>query len=150
MDKFNFDKIIEKVERMKTDLPKVIANDTLNYFMEGFDKQEWDGQKWKEVQRRTPGTPAYKYPKKGADSRRNSAILVRTGTLRRALSNSIVKADFNSIKFVVTTGGENEYAGYNNYGTSKIPKRQFVGDSPLLRKRQLDKIKSYMQKIWQG
>jgi len=144
MDKFNFDKIGKNLERLKHELPKVLANDTKNYFVEEFNKQEWNGTAWEQVQRKIPGTKAYKYPKKGADARHGRAILVKTGKLRRDVVNSLERADWDMIRFKV----KNDYGAYHNVGTDKIPQRQFMGDTPKLRQRQLDKIKSYMQRIW--
>lgn len=132
---------------MKKELPLIVANATVNHFAEEFDKQEFNGTAWKEVQRRTPGTKAFKY---GTPSSRNSAILVRTGTLRRALVNSKRRVSFDLIELRVTTGKKNEYAGFQNFGTDKIPKRQFVGQTPALTRLQLEKIKSYVNRIWQA
>jgi phage gpG-like protein len=146
LTKFNFDKIGERVAQMKRDLPRVLANDTKNYFTQNFKKQEWNGTKWAEVERRKPDTNAYKYPKKGADSRHGRAILVKSGNLRRDVGNSLERADWDMIKFTV----RNDYGIYHNEGGENLPKRQFMGDNPELRKRQLAKIKSYVQRIWQG
>lgn len=147
LDKFNFRKVHAKVEQMKKELPKVLANDTKNYFVEEYNKQSWNGSAWKEVERRIAGTSAYKYPKKGADARHGRAILVKSGKLRRDVVNSLERADFNMIKFVV----KNDYGIYHNEGSSKsnLPQRQFMGDNPTLRARQLNKIKSYLARIWQ-
>ena len=105
LDKFNFGKIVEKMEQVKKDLPKLLANDTLNYFVKSYNTQKWDGVKWQEVQRRKERTPEYKYPKKGADARHGRAILVgnglsESGHLRTNLINSKESATFDSIKFV--------------------------------------------------
>ncbi|CAB4126206.1 hypothetical protein UFOVP153_42 [uncultured Caudovirales phage] len=144
MDKFNFSKVVENVERMKRELPKVVANDTKNYFVEEYNKQEWNGNKWEQVQRKIPGTKAYKYPKKGADARHGRAILVKTGKLRRAVAGSLIKATWPTIRFEV----KSDYGIYHNEGSNKLPQRQFMGDTMKLRQRQLEKIKSYMQRIW--
>lgn len=146
LTKFNFDKLAERVTQMKRDLPRILANDTKNFFIQNYNQQEWNGAKWQEVQRRIPGTKAYKYPKKGSDSRQNSAILVRSGKLRRDVANSLEHANWDSIKFTV----HNDYGVYHNEGGKNLPQRRFMGDTPALRKRQLDKIKQYMQKLWRG
>ena len=144
LTKFNFDKVKEKVASMKNALPIVLANDTKNFFVEQFNKKEWAGAPWAEVQRRIPGTQSYKYPKKGAEARHGRAILVKSGKLRRDLVNSLERADWDLIKFTV----RNDYGIYHNEGDEHLPKRQFVGDTPELRRRQLLKIKSYVAKIW--
>jgi hypothetical protein len=146
LDRFNFSKVIEKMEQVKKDLPRLLANDTKNYFVGEYNNQEWNGQKWKEVQRRIPGTNAYKYPKKGADSRHGSAILVRTGKLRRDVTNSLEVATFDKIKFTV----RNDYGQYHNEGGDKLPKRKFMGQTNKLRDIQLNRIKDFINKIWQA
>ena len=61
-DSFNFQRVIANMDRVKTTLPKVLANETKNYFIvENFNKQQWDGKPWEEVERRKEGTKAYKY-----------------------------------------------------------------------------------------
>ena len=144
LDRFNFKKVVEKVEQMKRELPKVVANDTKNYFVEEFNRQSWNGSAWPQVQRKIPGTKAYKYPKKGADARHGRAILVKTGKLRRNVAGCLIVATWPTIKFEV----KNDYGIYHNEGTDNIPQRQFMGDTLKLRQRQLDKIKSYMQRLW--
>lgn len=142
--KFNFDEVKERVAKAKNALPIVIANDTKNFFVEQFNKKEWNGQAWAEVQRRIPGTNAYKYPKKGAEARHGRAILVKSGKLRRDLVNSLEQANWDKIKFTV----RNDYGVYHNEGDDHLPKRQFVGDTAELRRRQIAKIKSFFDKIW--
>jgi phage gpG-like protein len=137
MNKFNFDEIGERFERLKIELPKVIANDTKNYFVESFNSEKWDGKSWE--------------PRKDKkDSGRH--LLVKTARLRNDLINSNKSATWESIKFSI----DNPYAAVHNDGLRSgrgagftMPKRQFIGQTKELTKRQLDKIKSYMKRVWQ-
>lgn len=145
MDKFNFDKIIAKLERSKREIPVKLGNDTKNYFLSSWAKQGFGGEKWKEVQRRTPGTKAYKYAKPAARTR---AILVGKGSgrLRRDVANSLRTATWDKIQFTV----QNPYAIYHNTGTEKLPKRQFIGQTRELTNIQTTVIKTAIGGIWQA
>jgi phage gpG-like protein len=171
MDKFNFDVILKRMERMKSDLPVRLANQAQNFFVASFDKQGWDN-----------GSVTPWAPRKGKVT--NKPILVKTGALRRAVSTSIRNATFESVKLVIAL----PYAAIQNYGgtinkgsreavlhfnkqgkfakakfnknyshsgnvtigahTIGIPARQFVGDSATLRVQQKTKIISEINKAW--
>jgi len=87
-------------------------------------------------------TKAYKYAKPSARTRH---ILVKSGALRRAVNNSIRSATFNRVELIVGV----PYAEYHNEGTKSIPKRQFMGDSVILRRKQIQLINKEVDKIWQ-
>lgn len=148
MDKFNFSEVLKKSEQLKNELPILLANQAQVYFTESFTNQSWDGKEWKEVQRRIEGTPEYKYPKYKGLSRRTTPILVRTGNLRRAVSNSVRTGhvSFDEIKLVVPI----EYASYLNKGTDKMVQREFIGDSPILKKKQIQLIEAQMKKLFEN
>lgn len=168
MSKFQFEIVLKKFERVKKELPLQVANTTKNFFIkENYNKQQYDGKKWKDVKRR------------GGKSRRsNSAILVQTGRMRRAVANSLKKATFDLIEFNVTEatakGGFNYAAvhqfGYN--GTVKgytrksrsrrrgkkstvvvkphhvnITQRQFMGQTTKVTKEQIKKVRQVEDKI---
>jgi hypothetical protein len=137
MNKFNFDKIIKNVEALKRSLPIELGNETKNYFMQSFRDEAWDGKTWLRPQRRD---------KKGKSSRLNSATLVQTGALKRAVSNSLKERTFQRIRFEVT---DVDYAGYHNNGIGQ-PQRQFIGDTNTLRKKQLAIIEKQVNRVWQG
>lgn len=143
--KFSFDKVLKNVEQTKRELPIKIANAAQNFFNEEFKNQEWDGKPWQEVQRRIPGTGAYKYPKISKLGRRTSNILVLSGRLRRDVSTSKKIVSWDKIVFKVVT----PYAGYQNYGTNKIPQRKFMGNSQKLTKLLREKINENIKRIWQ-
>ena len=147
MEKFNFQELIKDVEQLKKELPVLLANQAQVYFTQSFSNQGWDGHPWQEVQRRIPDTPAYKYPRYKGLSRRTTPILIRTGNLRRAVSNSVRTGyvSFDEIKLVVPI----LYASYNNNGTEHNPERRFIGDSPVLRNKQIELIKQEIAKVFQ-
>jgi hypothetical protein len=154
MDKFNFDQVKAKLVQTKRELLVLLSNQAQNYFVESFTKQGWNGESWKEVQRRTEGTKAFKYPKTRGIQRRTSPILIgagwkiRGGTLRRAVSNMARTRILseNSVRMIVDV----PYAGYLNEGTERMVKRTFVGQTAELTKMQTEKINQIISKIWQA
>ena len=145
MSKFGFDKLLDTMEEVKRDLPVIMANQAQNHFLDAFKKQGFNGQSWPEVQRRIPGTKAYRWPSKPKQSSRTSPILVRRGLLRRAVSSSVKVATFPLIRLVVSRPG----AKAINEGDTHMPKRQFMGDNPLLRAKQIALIRKYvMNRLW--
>ena len=147
--RFNFIRVIQNIREVKRVLPPILANDAKRYFLDSFRKSGWDSVPWKTPERKIPGTGAYKYPKKGADARHTRATLVQSGRLRRAVADSTREVDFNQIRFVVDL----PYAAVHNYGGDlkhgKMPQRKYMGDSPILRLQQIEKIKKVVDRIWQ-
>jgi len=142
--KFNFDRVIQNIKRLKVKLPKVLALETKNHFLnDNFNKQEFEGAKWAPVKRQS---------KKGGSSRNQSATLVQSGKLRRAVNNSIQTATFESIVLQVK---DVPYGKVHNDGLKAgrgagfiMPKRQFIGDSEPLRKLQRKVISEFVDKVW--
>ena len=143
-NQFKLGKLKQNIAVMKDTLPVQLANVAQNYFTASFTQQGWDGGQWKEVKRRIPGTPEYKYPKFKGLSRRTSPILVRTGALRRAVSNSIRSATWRSVRLVVDL----PYAAAQNNGSGNVPQRKYMGNSPVLIEKQKLKIKQFVDKAW--
>jgi hypothetical protein len=56
------------------------------------------------------------------------------------------------IKLVVEVpkkkGAKVDYAQVHNEGLGGMPQRQFMADSPVLRKQQAETIKKYFDKVW--
>jgi len=110
----------------------LIGNEAKNFFVASFRKQGFDDrnvQPWK--------------PRKKEGKRKGRAILVDSGDLRR----SIVREPANKTQLSVKISTDLPYAKVHNEGTSKMPKRQFMGDSYKLNEMckkiiisQLDKI----------
>lgn len=152
-NKLDMSKVVQRWNKAKNQLPKLLTNVSKNMFVDSWKRQGWDGEKWKEVQRRTPGTRAYKNATKSARTR---AILVQSGTLRR----SIV---INSQTFSRMTISANvPYAEVHNEGfrgtinvrpsvrngkkvraysyKANIPQRKFMGHGKEVEKAQRDII----------
>lgn len=148
---FQFDVVRQKLALTKRVLPVKLAKQAENHFTESFTKGGLDNYKWQEVQRRTQGTRAYKYPSKPKRSSRTSPILVRTGNLRRKVSRSIHSSTWDNIRLVVdlpyaAIQNEGGYAGRNH--SAKIPARPFMKQTDKLTTMQKALIKSEMDKIW--
>ena len=155
MSKFNFKRVIDNIEQVKRDLPRLLANDAQNYFLGAFNNQGWDGKSWAEVQRREPDTNAYKYPKDKGLSRRTKNIGISTGRMRREVSNIAGKASISTTQNNFTVrlrvdSGIVPYAGYFNDGTSKMVARPFMKDSPALRRILINRVKTYMDRTWKA
>lgn len=152
-DKFNFKEVQQKLLQTRRELLVLLSNQAQDYFARSFKTASFDGKPWKEVQRRTPGTPSYKYPKTRGLQRRTSPILVgagagiRGGTLLRQVGTMARTAAIanNSLRMVV----DSEYAGYHNDGTPRMVKRQFVGQTRELTDMQTRKINEIINRIWQ-
>lgn len=144
-DKFNFKEVILKLK--KIDISLELANIAKNEFLNNFQTESFGGAKWKEVQRRTAGTKAYKYPAKPKASAHTRPILIGTGRLRRDVAASVRTGQKNG-KLSYTLKVQNPYGAYNNEGTNKLPKRQFVGMTQQLNKKLLARIDREFDKIW--
>lgn len=146
-NKFFFGKTLENINKLKAELPVILANQAQRFFVDSFRQEAWrdgDTQPWAIPKRRIEGTPEYKYPMKKGLGRRTQSTLVQTGRLKRAVNASIRNASFERIQLIVDV----PYAGYLNDGTSKMPARPFMKDSLTLRQMQMKKINEYVEKIW--
>lgn len=137
--------VFAKIEQTKRVVPKLVANQTQNYFVMSFKKQGFDGKAWKEVNRRIPDTKEYKYPQSKGLARRSRPILIgETGQLRRKVANSIVVASWPTVKLMVDL----PYAAVHNDGNSKTPQRQYIGQTKELTEIQAKTIEKNFDKIW--
>ena len=131
-NKFKLGELKQKFEQLKQRLPKKVSDESRSFFMKSFAQGAFTDeslQKWPEVDRRTAGTNAYKYPKGKGLSRRTKPIMVRTGRLRNSIR--ITQLSFN--RSVIAT--DVPYANYLNQGTKYIKKRKFMGRSKTLDRR---------------
>lgn len=135
---FQFDKIITNLNRVKSEVPRKVANVTLNYFVRSWAKQGFDNHSWLPRKMETPKS-------------QGKAILVGTGKLRRAVQGSLRLATWDKIQFVVDL----PYAGVHNYGLSAgrgkgftMPQRKFMGDGKELRDIQVKEYVRALNKIW--
>lgn len=136
MSKFAFDKILTKFEKAKSVIPQELGKDATKFFNDSFAKQGWTND----------GFQAWKARKRNISPRdQGRAILVDSGALKRAVATSLKSATFEQIRFEVNL----PYAQYVNEGTPKMPQRQFIGDSIMLRKELQAKIEKITDAIWQ-
>lgn len=135
MSKMGIDKVMKKFADMREQLPKVLANDTVKFFLQGFNKEGFTDTAFKQWA-----------PRKGKQTGRNATrkILVDSGALRRSVSNSAKITTFELIKFSV----ELPYAEYVNNGTPNMEARKFMGVSAELKKKNQKKIKQVIDVIW--
>lgn len=145
-NKFRFGQVKHAYAQLRGQLPINLANQAQNFFVNSWRLQGWDGEPWQTPKRRIPGTAEYKYPKFKGLGRRTRATLVETAALRRAVSNSVRSARFELIRLVVDL----PYASAHNDGDPgrNLPKRQYMGDSPILRKMQITKINTYISRVF--
>lgn len=151
MDKFNFKEVLARMNRVKKELPTILANDAKNDFLNNFRQQGFEGKKWQEVKRRIPTEKAYKGRKD--PGKRTRAILQGKGSgrLRVAVANSLKQATWDKILFIVQT----KYARVHNDGGVagrthfRMPQRQYIGGRQLQRKLSL-KAKKVIDTIWKG
>ncbi len=117
---------------------------------ENFQKESFEGKPWKEVQRRTPGTSAYRYNKEHHPKRLIRKILTGdTGDLGRSIKAKYDKAS------VTIFSDNNIYAKVHNEGLRAgrgagfiMPRRQFLGDSPKLREQINEQISDKIKELF--
>lgn len=134
--KGTFPNISTEFAKLKTTLPRIIANAAKNHFLEGF---RVGGGK---TDKSRGGWAARK-----ANARRNQgrALLVDKGTLRRDID--VRRTDFDNI--VVGTQTAN-YATYINEGTAHMPAREFIGNSQELNRNIKKMIDGRLKNILEG
>jgi phage gpG-like protein len=118
-----------KLEKNIKDAVTIMGNDALNHFKKSFENQGFtddDLVKWK---------PRKRTRVRGRDDT-TRAILVKTGNLRRSLKR--VAAG----KLAIRISSNVPYAVFHNDGTTRLPKRQFVGHSKKLITHLRNKIDS--------
>lgn len=123
------------------DLPKIIGNRAVKMYKQNFRTESFFGQRWRDVKRRTNPPKRSKHP---SDARRN-ILTGRTGDLGRS-----IKAD-TSRKGQVTIYSDAKSKGYyyglaHNEGTNRIPRRQFLGDHPEIKRMVKDEIEKAIGK----
>lgn len=138
---FEFKKNQQKFNTLKLTAPKVIANNSLNWFLEGFRKSggQTDASK--------NGWPT-RGPRKGESGRQRSTLIGKgTGDLRRDFQ--VLKAVFGQI----VLGTRNIlYAARHNEGITdrlgrQMPKREFAGDSKKLNEDNVKVLEKMLDKV---
>lgn len=97
MSRFKFDQMLKKMDALKRDLPPVIGNMGLRFFVGNFQKEGWTGETFTHWQ-----------PRKDKKNTRKLLVGKSGGTkaashihLRSAVNNSLVRAVWNEILFDV-------------------------------------------------
>lgn len=133
-----FKTLQNKFSTVIRDAPKVLANEGTKIFGENFRKQEYEGHKWKEVERREPGTFSYKYPKSKDLGRRTRPILIgKTRKLRTASISSVRYASIRRIK----------WGNYLSYAEKQNETRPFMKVGPQFKIRLAKKYASMYKNI---
>lgn len=112
------------------DLPRIIGREAVNYFKQNFQNESWERKKWKEVQRREPGSKTYKYAEKHHPAWTRRKILTgNTADLGRSIQ-------YTPEHGKVTIHSDLIYAAVHNFGLKAgrgkgfiMPQRQFIGES---------------------
>ena len=139
MDGKNFEQYLAKlridIERaLNDDVPLKVGNKVAELFKKNFRTESFFGKKWKQVQRRIPGTKPYKaagYKIKGSrhPSWRTSPILTISGDLGRSIRYKVEKGTaivYSDLEYSSAHNDGTTTAGRNHSTT--IPQRQFIGD----------------------
>ena len=136
----------------------IVGNVAVSWFKKNFQNQAWGRVKWQEVQRRTPGTKAYKYNAKHHSARTTRMILTGdTGDLGRSIE---IKEAGNGAVTIWTNpstfGSKEPYGRVHNEGLRAgkgkgftMPKRQFMGEHPELNELIIKKLEEKLHQIAQ-
>jgi len=148
----------EKMEEIRAfvrdDVPDIIGVEAVNFFKDSFDKESFERDPWKEVERRKPDSPWYGFSagaKKNFSQARTAAKILsgETGELRNAIT-------YRKEPGAVTVVNDKPYAAVHNYGLPakifgkkefKMPQRTFMEYSNDLQANIDDKIQREMTKI---
>jgi hypothetical protein len=161
-NKFNFKKVQSKLNEQTKRASILMMRESKLYFKECFEKEEFDGVKWKEVARRTAGTRYYKKQivkginepsgkifttDQGSDWRTRK---INLGTTKR-MRYKTIKADsaITNKGMVATMINPVPYARYMNDGTPYVVARPFMGHAKELEKRHLTILFNETNKVWQ-
>ena len=137
---------------------RIIGNVAVSWFKKNFQNQAWGRVKWKEVQRRKPGTKAYKYNAKHHQARTTRMILTGdTGDLGRSIE---IKEAGNGTVVIWTNpsvfGSKEPYGRVHNEGLRAgrgkgfaMPRRQFMGENPELDDLIIHKLEEKLKQISQ-
>ncbi|WP_338813442.1 phage virion morphogenesis protein [Bernardetia sp. Wsw4-3y2] len=124
----NIEQYIKSLAKKIEDIPTIVGNEVVNYSLDAFKKQGWDGDAWKA---RKPS------------AKRNSkrALLVDTGRLRRSIRIRKKGSNF------VIVGSNVPYAPAHNQGaklTGSVTVSSFTRKG---KKRKAHKVSSHKRKM---
>ena len=144
---FGFDKMQKQMDRLKNDLPVILANEAQNHFLEGFEKN--GGQTDASAGGWRPRRPARSRKARQRNKGRN--ILVESGDLR-----ADIKRRYTSFRRTVVGTKNIPYAAIHNEGLQgraygkynfRMPKREYIGKSRKLDKKSTFTINRELNKI---
>jgi hypothetical protein len=138
-DNIRFEQRVKQVKVFKRKAPVVIANQSLNHFLLGFERAGFQ-----------TNDSRGGWPKRKSNAKRNvgRALLVDSGALRNSLQK--IKTSFEDI----TIGTRRiQYARRHNEGLTdrlgrKMPKRNFIGESNKLNKNNIQTLLKMIDKIF--
>lgn len=157
--KFNFGAIKRAMKQQCFVAMQEIALQTREEFDKGFENEGMRGEpKWKEVARRTAGTPFYKKQVAFATNRATGNVFmvdqgadwrdrnILTGTSRQLRSNNRIKS-VTSRRAVIEN--KTPYAEYINEGTPYMDARPFIMQTDYLTQMQLAILLKETGRAWQ-
>lgn len=159
----NLDGVRKKLERLNqylnNDIYEVVGSEAVNHFQESFQKQGFTDKTfkpWKDVKRRTKesGWYGFKYGAKRNYSDAATKRPILSGETQE-LMNSI-RYRVNAARRRVTISSNVPYGKIHNEGgtikvfgkgRAKMPQRQFMGKSAVLKNKIIKEIKSDIRKL---
>ena len=109
-------------KRERINLPKKLGNEAVNHFKDSWKLQGWNDNITTPWKRRKGMIRGFSVSTKSDAGR---AILVKTGRLKRSF-------DYYPTHKRIMVINDTPYSVYHNYGTSRLPKRKFMGRSRTL------------------
>lgn len=141
------------------DLPVICGNEAVRLFKQNFQKEGFFGRPWQEVKRRQTRTVSVRTksgvrtrtipPAKGAAGSRR-ILTGDTGDLGRSIKMKPGTAEVTIYSDLTYSAVHNEGLHAGRGRGFKMPKRQFIGDSPELQRALKAKIEAYLKKIIQS
>jgi phage gpG-like protein len=144
--------------------PRLMGNIAVKLFKENFQKESFFGDVWKEVERRKPGGGNFKTVKRGRRKGQSVAqnawgrrkiLTGGTGDLGRSIEwKLLASGQVMILTEAVAFSGRKPYARVHNEGLRAgrgngfiMPKRQFIGDHPTLRKAIVEGLEKALSEI---
>jgi phage gpG-like protein len=119
INKFKTDGLFKRWNRVKNDVPVIVARTAENHFKQSFQLQKFNDD----------GADPWKKRKSRSAKNEGRAILVQSGRLMRSIRAS--KISWNRIDL----GSPVKYGKYHNDGIYPQPPRKFMGESKSLNRK---------------
>ena len=126
---------IEAFQRFEKNVPKRVGNIALNHFLKSWDDEAFSDS--------TEGSSPWAKRKKEVTPRRGLLIGKGTAHLKKSMK---VERPATFKRIAVGSYGI-KYAQFHNRGTSRLPKRQFVGASKMLNRKIMLLIRNELKRI---